>query len=480
MPRVKGKGPILKANFVGKGKSKKNFSDLSSTTNLMLLSIVGNEYCAGEYLEAALKYSLRHHQYTTLLIADEVYWHNLKPQSSEEAPLSQEKINQLKQNALQLGAEYFESNLKHFLAPLGISAENFNKVHGDKSTKEKITLINSLARRAGLSFQIVGWQDWTDSLPDFQKNRVAIRELYQTTEQLKKSIEHTAHEFAKRHEQEGGYDLWYQRSVGYLTEESPAVMWLGAALGYNFVTYPGDMIDTFQATKDYFVVPSTLPPQESPSFAIRSEQPNLLVNWMQTYFKRESPKPETTVTASHPLHFFTPKPDQSVSAVVGSAITGAMLESITFASEPQKQKFDHAVTEFSNLLFSLQSKDRKNLLDLMMRLSVVAEMIQDYQGQQGASLAAHEDPIVAEQPIVASRAPAQQGIASQSTAVLQEEGLDPMPDLEEVMSELTLNNPPRQDKVTFFRSLIEPKTSASHRENVGVPQPDSSLARAFI
>ncbi|HHF7344361.1 TPA: hypothetical protein ACPSKB_000765 [Legionella feeleii] len=469
MPRVKGKGPILKANFVGKGKSKKNFSDLSSTTNLMLLSIVGNEYCAGEYLEAALKYSLQHHRYTTLLIADEVYWHNLKPRSSEEAPLSQDKINELKQKALTLGAEYFESNLQHFLAPLGISAENFNKDHGDKSTKEKITLINSLARRAGLNFQIVGWQDWINS-PDFQKNKVDIKQLYETTEHLKKSVEHTAHEFAKRHEQEGGFDLWYQRSIDYLTEESPAVMWLGAALGYNFVTYPGDMIDTFQATKDYFVVPPTLPLHERPSFAILSEQPHLLVNWMQTYFKRESPKPEKTVTASHPLQFFTPNPDQTVSAVVGSAITRAMLESITFASEPQKQKFDHAVHEFSNLLFSLKSKDRKELLDLMMRLSLVADIIQDYQGQQGTSLEAREQLLI-EQPIVTSRAPAQQGVASQSTALLQEERPDSLPALEKAMSEVARDNPPRKDKVAFFSPLMDiPKTTASHRENLEAPK----------
>lgn len=464
MPRVKGKGPILKANFVGKGKSKKNFTDLSSTSNLMLLSIIGNIYCEGEYLEAALKYSLQHHQYTTLLIADEVYWHNLKPQSSDKEPLSQEKINALKQEALVIGTKYFERNLQHFLAPLGISAESFNQKHGDKSTKEKITLINNLARRAGLNFRIVGWKDWINTHPDFRQNQVDIMQLYKTAKTLRTSVEQTAHEFAKRHEQEGGYDLWYQRSVDYLTEESPAVMWLGATLGYNFVTYPGDMLDTFQATKDYFVVPPTLDPQKRPSFAILSEQPNLLVNWMQTYFTRERPKPKTTATASYPLQFFTPKPDQAISTVVGTALTDAILGSITLASEPQKQKMDHVVHDFSNLLFSLDTKERKHLLDVITRISLVADIVQGYQGSQEDSLPPR----------------GQQVVASQTTVLSQGEELDPLPALEAAMSQVTLDNPPRKDKPTFFPPVTKPKATPHPRENVGEIQAGNTLAHSSV
>ncbi|WP_019215328.1 hypothetical protein [Legionella tunisiensis] len=127
-------------------------------------------------------------------------------------------------------------------------------------------------------------------------------QLYTAVQELRETIDYTADEFARRHEQDGGYDLWYYRAVGYLTEESPAVMWIGAALGYNFVTYPGDMLNTFQATKDYFVVPSSLSLDTSPPFAIPAEHPNLLVNWMQTYFKRENPKPKQLRRLPQPIH----------------------------------------------------------------------------------------------------------------------------------------------------------------------------------
>ncbi len=139
----------------------------------MLLSIVGNEYCEGVYLEAALNYSLQHHHSTTLLIADEVYWHNLKPRSTKK-PLSQDRIDQFKQEALALGTQYFERNLQHFLAPLHISAQNFNQEHGTKSTSEKIAIINQLAHHAGLNFKILGWQDWINTHPDFKKTKLLL------------------------------------------------------------------------------------------------------------------------------------------------------------------------------------------------------------------------------------------------------------------------------------------------------------------
>lgn len=391
MPRVKGKGSILKAHFVGKGGSKKNFPDLSITKDLMLLSIKDNEYCEGEYLEKALQYALKNHKFTTLLIADEVYWHNLKPLLAAE-PLSQEQINALKTEALKLGSEYFERNLRHFLAPLGISAKQFNKQYGSKSSAEKIVLINQMARAAGLPFEIMGWQEWVNNAPqNFKQNQAEIIALYRDVDKLKASIEKTATEFAKRHEKDGGRALWFHRAVGYLTEESPAVMWVAAAAGYNFVVYPGDMLDTFQATKDYFVVPATRGEAERSPFAILAENPGLLVNWMQTYFKREEPKPKMlpaeTVQNAYSSKFFAPKPSLS-KADLGTAISGAMLKNMNLGDSTEN--LGQIIQDLGKVFFALNSKQRNELLHVIASLSTVIDLVQDYQAQPSSSIVAIE------------------------------------------------------------------------------------------
>src|SRR5437016_5104762 len=111
MGRVKGNktGPILTVKFNGKGIVKGS----QKTKALMLLSIVGNKYCANEYLQVSTEHATESYDFTTFLIADEVYWHNLK---QSDTPTEAEELA-LKQNALSMGDDYFKANLSAFLAP---------------------------------------------------------------------------------------------------------------------------------------------------------------------------------------------------------------------------------------------------------------------------------------------------------------------------------------------------------------------------
>lgn len=103
--RVKGPvtGEILYAQF--NGPEAKNLINKIGIKSLVLLSIKGNEYCDGDYLGATVLAATRNtakeptkdsaiaatassdvegsaepagENFTTFLVADEVYWHNLK------------------------------------------------------------------------------------------------------------------------------------------------------------------------------------------------------------------------------------------------------------------------------------------------------------------------------------------------------------------------------------------------------------------
>lgn len=304
MPKVTGpkNGKYVTASFDSKDKkdnSKSRFPSLKTTKDLVLLSIKGNEYCAGEYLEAIVQQAVATHQTTsdspdvkgktTFLIADEIYWHNLK-----KTPEDAEAV--LKQQALDLGESYFEKNLSAFLAPLGLTPEVFNGTCHNKSMDEKIAIINQLAVDKGKNFEIVRWHTWV-SQNGFEKTSSEIMPLYTSVEGLKLSIDKSVDEFARRHAQEeGGINLWRDRSRNYLTQESPSIMLLAASLGYNFIIYPGSILPPFVATKEYFVVEKHVPhiekgrnivePCHHDKHSIHVDKPSLLVNWLEVNFKR--------------------------------------------------------------------------------------------------------------------------------------------------------------------------------------------------
>ncbi|WP_419419775.1 hypothetical protein ACNVED_00265 [Legionella sp. D16C41] len=276
--RVKGpkNNKFIAAKFNGKTKSLFKNS-LQETTSLVLLSIKGNEFCQNKYLEAIINQALQSpHKLVTFLIADEIHWHNLK---DEKDPTVEKE---LKQQANDLGSNYFEDHLQYFLKPLGLSVTKFNTLYGDLSTSEKIKVINEMAQTNDLGFQIIRWQDWLKH-SIYEKKQLALEKLCQLDSELQSSINLSANEFAKRHEDEADYDLWLTRSKDYLIEETAAVIWLAIALDYNFIIYPGKMPKPFEAMKNYLSHQKNHAIYGFPEDDINVE---LTANWLEVFFQR--------------------------------------------------------------------------------------------------------------------------------------------------------------------------------------------------
>ncbi|KTD79302.1 hypothetical protein [Legionella waltersii] len=292
-------GDIVSALFNSKTKSKSYFSSLRDTKDLVLLSIVGNEFCSGKYLGAIVDQAVDTHQrkentpapkgFTTFLIADEIYWHNLKEMECTEL-----EEQRLKQKALELGKDYFEKNLGYFLKPLGLTVDEFRAKHADASMDEQILIINNLALRLGKNFEIVRWKDWVAR--DKSEKLKEIQPLYNSVSGLKNGIDKSVKQYVQRALKKGDEAaLLEHRSRDYLTEESPAVMWLSAALGYNFIIYPGESLPSFDATRDYFVLKNHAPYVfEGQSIedncthdknALHFETPARTANWLEVSFK---------------------------------------------------------------------------------------------------------------------------------------------------------------------------------------------------
>lgn len=286
--RVRGhkNGGILHASFNGKIKSEfKDSRDmpLSNTKSLILISIQGNKQCDGLFLEATIQEALlTPHRWVTFLIADEIYWHNLK----EKEENTDEEIATLKAEAEKLGSEFFERNLPSFLKPLNITNDEFQQNYSHLTTSEKIQRLNRKAKKRSLGFEIVRWSDWI-AQPSYQENYVNLQKLYATNPTLLQSIEEAVTGFATRHQEDGGLELWQIRSRGYLIEETPAIIWLSIVLNYNFIIYPGKMPKPFLETKNYL-----LANQED---LFEDELKNKLnkkfvANWLEVHFKKQNVK----------------------------------------------------------------------------------------------------------------------------------------------------------------------------------------------
>ena len=298
MCKVKGpkQGEVLIASF--DGKSKSSFSSLKNTNALFLLSIKNNVYCQGEFLGSIVQRSVEMGFDSTFLIADEIYWHNLKSINN----LQPEHL--LRQKARELGDEFFLNNLKYFLSILKITEEEFKAQYGHESVSKQICFINKRAKALKLNFKIVRWNDWVNSSEhDFNLCKDKIYKIYETEQALSKSIELSAKHYVQRHTTDE--EDVFARSKDYIKEESPAVIWVAAKLHYNFIVYPGDELNSFQTTKKFFIV-SNSDNAIYDSTKIRSHTPELLVNWLHVNFKRalsERQRNTYSVSSTYPGFF---------------------------------------------------------------------------------------------------------------------------------------------------------------------------------
>ncbi|WP_131793069.1 hypothetical protein [Legionella birminghamensis] len=289
MVKVKGSknGDILKARF--EGNSKSLFPNLNKTKAVVLLSIKGNQYCTGDYLSAIIEKATAEFGFTTFLIADEVYWHNL----CRDIEPNPSTVNALKEEATLLGKTYFENHLDCFLKPLGLNSTEFDSHLIEAFPLDKQAALNRIAT----NYEVVFWRDWLNKSNEYLSLQSQITALYQSEPVLAESVQRVASDFVRRHAHESvSNDVLMQSSTNYLIEESPAVMWIAASLGVNFIVYPGEMIASFAASRDYFIRTEE---EKSPLF-VSISQPKLAVNWLEVSFIRSRSTDNSKPTKNKP------------------------------------------------------------------------------------------------------------------------------------------------------------------------------------
>lgn len=343
MTRVRGvqSGEVLSASF--DSRIKREFKDLKKTKVLLLVSMIGNEYCSGDYLEASIANSINLHGDTTILLADRVYWNNLKSHD----PIDDATQQQLANQAIQLGNDFIRKNLSRILRPLGINEVEFQHQYGTLDVNRQVEAINDLAKAKGIGLNLVRWADWVQGA---EEQLTQATQRMDANPKMQKSIEDTANEFASRHKGEENSEIWLSRSKSYLREETPAVIYLSAARGYQFIAYPGNMISPFETAKEMFINPKDDTPESK--LAIHTNQS--LANWLDIHFKRSLSKEQllqqSLLTASatvgakrstrHSLGFFSAgtsnqEPDPEKAAIL------MMVRSILEA--PGEQQFKLSV-----------------------------------------------------------------------------------------------------------------------------------------
>lgn len=278
MVKIKGSkdGNILTARFNGHSKSR--FASLKQTKALVLISIRGNQYCTGQYLKSIIDTASKEHGFTTFLIADEVSWHNLCTDFSDK------NATPLRRQAIAMGQAFFEDHLEYFVSALNMTMSEFDSAQIAQLPLDKQATLNKLAREKS-NFEVVFWQDWLEKSMDFELKKDRIMALYETDPELQQSVVDVASDFARRHQSESiPFELVMEQSTRYLIEESPAVMWVAAALDYNFVVYPGDIIQSFESTKKHFVKSQS--GDAINDLLVGGDNTERLVNWLEVSFQR--------------------------------------------------------------------------------------------------------------------------------------------------------------------------------------------------
>lgn len=280
------------ATFSGKSKSALTKSAIKETSVLVLLSIIGNIKCTSKNgnLQHIIENSIKEHKRATFLIGDEVYWHNLKGNyvtASEESTL--------KKQAIALGDDYLNNNLPAFLAAIQSTNPEFNShkfLAENIPIAERVSAFNDEMQLLNINIKIIRWREWiTNSESNFVENQSQIQSLYESEALLKEGIEASTEDFVRRHDKTmnmhhpAAAALLRKRSHDYLLEESPAIFLIAAKLGFEFVAYPGRILDIHKATKEFFI---TNNPTGSTPFHIYSEDPGKLVNWLEIKFKRKT------------------------------------------------------------------------------------------------------------------------------------------------------------------------------------------------
>lgn len=293
--------PIKKSNHESiitetrfKGEGLGYFDSTKETSVIIPVSIKYNQKCTGKELEQSILYATSNFSNTTVVICDQLSWHNLRQFDGKD----DESL--LKKQAENEGSEFIKTkgNFHALTAPIQpfIEFEQFYTESMNLTASNIIDSINTISDTHNLNFQVYRWHDWLQlGDENFSNREDETIALIKSESSLQKSLTESCKEFAKTHlkkekteNQTELMTLWKNRSEGYFPDEIFNLLLRAAYLGYNFLAYPGKPIPIFKTSLNFFI---RKPDSNTPhSLSLLTDEPKHILNWLEISFVYESKK----------------------------------------------------------------------------------------------------------------------------------------------------------------------------------------------
>ena len=241
----KNRDPLV-AKFTGHtgtpGKNEVADSNaLAKTNNLVMLSIVGNPHCQGDYITAMTKRASIYKK-MTFLIVDELQRHNLcfEQNASNDHNLHYSDMANAK------GDAFIMANYPYFIEILPEEErDGIKKILASCDADKVIDTLNEHLLDK-YKIEVVRWKKWV-ALCDYKSECGVLEEMFSSNPKLKNALAISAGKFVERQKikSEGKEEALFA-SEAFLREEVCNIGLVGFKLGYDFLSYPGDMPRVFK------------------------------------------------------------------------------------------------------------------------------------------------------------------------------------------------------------------------------------------
>ena len=169
MPKVRGKkngSNVVIASFNSEIRQK--LKNLKAFKALLLVSIEGNECCSDDYLQAQIATGISQHQTFTVLIADEIYWHNLRPEAHCYLETLLVEIKGQPEQATELLSSFIPKYFDSLVALLHLGMEyknNFLEMNYEEQLEALCDINNLIEQKLRLEAKALGERFFEKNLP---------------------------------------------------------------------------------------------------------------------------------------------------------------------------------------------------------------------------------------------------------------------------------------------------------------------------
>ena len=225
-------------DIVAKIKRKRNTisNDTAEHTVLILISVMENEDCCKNSLEAVIKETIHTYKESNifLVLGDEIQKHNLKAKLGI-TKITADAQKDLSQAVAKLREDYLKANFSYILSGLNIDPTKFkskfselycdSSIEDDSDFSKRICTLNELCKSdKGRIFRLLCWNDFIEVMQNmdskFTEKMEAAKRLFNNDSEIQKKLQEEAEIYNKKHAQEQS-DYLYQieSSKDFLTEE---------------------------------------------------------------------------------------------------------------------------------------------------------------------------------------------------------------------------------------------------------------------